>query len=76
MYPSFCATSVRKPGYNSLSIFIDQEKRDRREGLEDSVEELRGRLGKGTVTYAVLLGNLKMPGVGRDKVRMPGLMYQ
>ena len=43
---------------------------------EDAIEELRGRFGKGAVTYAVLLGNLKMPTDGRDKVRMPGLMYQ
>ena len=59
-----------------LSIFIDQEKRDRRERLEDTIEELRSRFGKGALTYAVLLGNLKMPGDGRDKVRMPGLMFQ
>ena len=59
-----------------LSIFIDQEKRDRRERLEATIEELRSRFGKGALTYAVLLGNLKMPGDGRDKVRMPGLMYQ
>ena len=59
-----------------MSIFVDNEKRDRRERLEDAIEELRGRFGKGAVTYAVLLGNLKMPTDGRDKVRMPGLMYQ
>ena len=39
------------------------------------MEELRGRFGKGAVTYAVLLGDLKMPTDGREKVRMPGLMY-
>ena len=59
-----------------LSIFIDHEKLDRRERLEDTIEELRGRFGKRSITYAVLLGNLKMPGDGREKVRMPGLMYQ
>ena len=59
-----------------MSIFVDNEKRNRRERLEDAVEELRGRFGKSAVTYAVLLGNLKMPTDGRDKVRMPGLMYQ
>ena len=59
-----------------LSLFIDNEKRARRERLEDTIEELRGRFGKGALTYAVLLGNLKMPVDGRDKVRMPGLMYQ
>ena len=59
-----------------MSIFVDNEKRDRRERLEDAIEELRGRFGKSAITYAVLLGNLKMPTDGRDKVRMPGLMYQ
>ncbi len=66
---------VPKSGEEQLSLFIDQEKRDRRERLEDTVEELRGRFGKGAVTYAVLLGDLKMPTDGREKVRMPGLMY-
>ena len=66
---------VPKSDEEQLSLFIDQEKRDRRERLEDTVEELRGRFGKGAVTYAVLLGDLKMPADGREKVRMPGLMY-
>ncbi len=67
---------VPKSDAEQMSIFVDNEKRDRRERLEDAIEELRGRFGKGAVTYAVLLGNLKMPTDGRDKVRMPGLMYQ
>ena len=67
---------VPKSNAEQMSIFVDNEKRDRRERLEDAIEELRGRFGKGAVTYAVLLGNLKMPTDGRDKVRMPGLMYQ
>lgn len=66
---------VPKSDEEQLSIFIDHEKLDRRERLEDTIEELRDRFGKGAVTYAVLLGNLKMPTDGRDKVRMPGLMY-
>jgi len=28
------------------------------------------------VTYAVFLGDLKMPDDGRHQVKMPGLMYQ
>ena len=67
---------VPKSEAEQMSIFVDNEKRDRRERLEDAIEELRGRFGKSAVTYAVLLGNLKMPTDGRDKVRMPGLMYQ
>ena len=58
-----------------LSIFMDNEKRDRRERLEATVDELRNRFGKGAVTYATLLGDLKMPSDGREKVRMPGMMY-
>ncbi len=65
-----------RTGEEQTFLFVDHEKRDRRERLEDTVEELRGRFGKGIVTYAVLLGDLKMPVDGRDKVRMPGLMYQ
>jgi len=58
-----------------LSFFIDNEKRERRTKLEDTIEQLRGRFGKHAITYAVLLGDLKMPDDGRDKVRMPGTMY-
>ncbi len=59
-----------------MSLFINHEKRDRRERLEDAIEEVRGRFGKRSLTYAILLGDLKMPGDGREKVRMPGPMFQ
>lgn len=61
---------------NQLSIFINAEKLDRRERLQDAIEELRGRFGKTAITYATLLGDLKMPDDGRHQVKMPGLMYQ
>ena len=67
---------VPKNDEEQLSIFVDTAKRDRREKLEDTIEELRGRFGKKAVTYAVLLGDLKMPDDGRELVRMPGLMYK
>ena len=66
---------VPKSEEEQLSIFVDNEKRDRRERLEDTIENLRSRFGKSAITYACLLGDLKMPGDGRDKVKMPGLMY-
>lgn len=59
-----------------LTLFDDAARRSKRECLQDTVEEIRARFGKRAVTYGALIGNLKMPDDGRDKVRMPGLMYQ
>lgn len=66
---------VPKDDAEQLSLFIDREKLDRRERLEDAVEDIRRRYGKRAITYATLLGDLKMPDDGRDIVRMPGVMY-
>ena len=66
---------VPKDDAEQLSLFIDREKIDRRERLEDAVEDIRRRYGKRAITYATLLGDLKMPDDGRDIVRMPGVMY-
>jgi len=59
-----------------LSMFCDNDKILRREQLEDAIESIRARFGKSSVTYATLLGDLKMPDDGRDKVKMPGMMYR
>lgn len=67
---------VPKNDVEQLSMFIDTAKRDRRERLEDTVEDIRRRFGKRAITYALLMNDLKMPDDGRDKVRMPGQMYQ
>jgi len=61
---------------DQLSIFVDTAKLERRERLEDMVEEIRSRFGKHAITYGILLGDLKMPDDGRHSVKMPGLMYQ
>ncbi len=58
------------------SLFIDHERRDRCIRLEDTVEEIRRRFGKRALTYAVLMGNLKIPDDGRELVQMPSPMYQ
>ena len=58
-----------------LTLFTDNERRERRERLEDCIEEIRGRFGKTALTYGSLLGDLKMPMDGRDKVKMPSPMY-
>ena len=60
---------------DQLNCFIDTAKRDKRIQLEDTIEELRSRFGKHSITYATLLHNLKMPDDGRDAVKMPGIMY-
>ena len=44
------------------------------EKVQGAVEEIRGRFGKSVITYACLMGDLKMPTDGRDKVKMPGLI--
>ena len=59
-----------------LSMFVDHQKRDRRIRLEDAVEDIRKRFGKRAISYAVLMGDLKIPDDGRQLVTMPGLMYQ
>ena len=67
---------VPKTDIEQLSIFVDTARRDRRARLEDAIEELRDRYGKRAITYATLMGDLKMPDDGRHSVKMPGLMYQ
>jgi DNA polymerase-4 len=58
-----------------ISIFEDAAKRERRERLDSAVEEIRGRFGKRAIYSACLMGNLKIPSDGREKVVMPGMMY-
>lgn len=65
-----------KDSVEQLDLFEDCSKRIAKEKVQDAVEEIRGRFGKGAITYACLMGDLKMPTDGRDKVRMPGIMYQ
>jgi hypothetical protein len=45
---------------------------ERREKLDEAVEENPRRFGKARDRSACLLGDLKMPDDGRDGVRMPG----
>ena len=66
---------VPKDSDEQMSMFDDDTKRLRSESVEDAVESIRSRFGRKAITDAALLGDLKMPIDGRDKVRMPGLMY-
>ncbi len=67
---------VPKADPEQLTLFDNAVKRAKKETLQDAVESIRSRFGKRAITYATLLGNLKMPDDGRDSVKMPGLMYQ
>jgi len=66
---------VPKDESEQLSFFNDAARIDRRERLEDTVEIIRSRFGNKAITYAVLLGDLKMPSDGRHLAKMPGIMY-
>ena len=56
------------------SMFIDHEKRRKRIRLEDTIEDIRRRFGKQALTYASLLGDIKLPDDGRQEIIMPGVM--
>ena len=58
-----------------LNLFVDEEKRRRRQCLEDCVDEIRSRFGKHSIYAASLMGDLHMPDDGRHEVKMPGMMY-
>lgn len=59
-----------------LDLFNDPLTRERREHLEEAVENIRARFGKRSIVNAILMGDLKMPGRGVHEVIMPGIMYQ
>lgn len=80
---AFCDESYNSPTINlvpqttteQLSFFMYIQRIEKRERLEDAVENLRSRFGKQAITYGCLLHNLKMPLDRRDNVKMPGVMY-
>ncbi|NMA25203.1 MAG: DNA polymerase IV [Clostridiales bacterium] len=57
------------------TLFDDPVKREKRERLEDAVEDIRARFGKGAIYNACLMGDLKMPGLGVHEVNLPGIMF-
>lgn len=67
---------VAQSDATQLSLYVDTDRLLRREQLENTIENLRSRFGNQAITYAILMGNLKMPCDGRDKVRMPSAMYR
>ena len=65
-----------KDSVEQLTLFDNVQHRMAMEEVQDALEGIRGRFGKSAISYACLMGNLKMPTDGRDKVKMPGLMYR
>ncbi len=54
-----------------LNIFCDGSRLEKIDNLDACVEKIRARYGKGAIRNAVLMGDLKMPDDGREKVIMP-----
>ena len=59
-----------------MILYDDPARREKRERVDDAVEEIRARFGKQAIYSACLMGDLKMPGLGVHEVNMPGLMFQ
>ena len=59
-----------------LDLFTDHEKRQRRETIDNTIEEIRRRFGKNSVFSASLMGDLKMPNHSSHEITMPGMMYR
>jgi len=58
-----------------LDIFGNEERRQKRQRLDDCVDELRRRFGNRVIGSASLMQGVPMPEDGRELVRMPGQMY-
>jgi DNA polymerase-4 len=59
-----------------LTLFDDEERREKLQRLHETVDGLRTRFGKRAVFNASLMGDIKMPVDGRDLVVMPNVMFQ
>ena len=53
------------------TLFSDNEKYEKNETIENTIEEIRGRYGKASVTFGSLLNNLKLPKHYNREVIMP-----
>lgn len=55
-----------------LNMFYDESRLEKLDKRDLCIEKIRSKFGKGAIKNAVLMGDLKMPGDGREKVIMPG----
>ena len=58
-----------------LDVFCDYQRRERRQTLDDTIDEIRHRYGPGAIFSASLMGDRKLAKDKRDLVMMPGMMY-
>jgi len=59
-----------------LDIFNDVQRRERKQALDDCVDDIRRRFGYHAICAASLMGDLQMAQDKCETVMMPGLMYQ
>jgi len=55
------------------NLYVDNERREKRTCLEDTVEEIRRRFGKRSIYSAVLMGDIKIPTHNSFEIIMPGM---
>lgn len=66
-------TAPRQPDLFHLRHLLACEKAEK---LDQAIDDIRRRFGKDAIKPACLLQDLKMPGDGRDQIRLPGRMYE
>jgi len=72
-----CAIKLKNKNLDvQLDLFTDYEKRMRRETIDNTIEEIRGRFGERAVFSASLMGDLKIPNHNAHKITMPKMMYK
>lgn len=62
--------------YRPESLFYSNERLEKREKVEETVDLIRKMFGKSAIRPASSLADLKIPDDGRDEVTMPGMMYR
>lgn len=67
---------VQHASPQQMDFFVNVEKLEKQQKLDDTVEEIRRRFGKRAIYSASLHKNLKMPFNGADSVKIPGAMYR
>ena len=59
-----------------LDLFTDYSAHNKRLKLEETVDDLRRRFGRGIINFAALTQDIKFPGHQEVEYKMPSVMYQ